>query len=287
MIDLDELDYVRARWQRRRTWPVTSICIHTIENAETPLGAENCARYFRDIERVAGAHFCIDNDSIVMCADPRTMTIPHCYGPSAWSVGLEHAGTARQTDRDWHDTYSLAELALSADLSATLCQTFNIPVVKLTPSQVKLGMPGIFGHYDATLAVNKIGGHTDPGAGFPWGEYLDMVRARLMPPKPPPPIVEGDDEMLVPFRKPIVPDGVVPRADGRWPQYLIDDHARVVHGYNGLAFSGAPQQATPFGTMIVDLSAATPTFTAAQVMADGRLVLSGEGGNTYTLGFIF
>lgn len=292
LLNLDELVYIPARHQRARTRPAVSICIHTIENAETPTGAENCARYFANLppKPEKGAHFCIDNDSIVMSVDPRKNTTPHCYGPSAWSVGLEHAGRAAQTAADWHDDYSQDELDLSARLSATLCKLFGIPVVKLKPAQVAAGERGFFGHFDATLAVNKSGGHTDPGVGFPWGEYLNMVREYLAKesPVPPPdtsPILE-EDEMFVPFNKrKLVPGGLPRASDGRWPQFLVDSSARAVHGLNGVSFTGAPVFSV-FGRNVVDLSGATTEFLAAELTDDGRLVISGPNDATYTLGFI-
>jgi len=47
--------------------------------------------------------------------------------------------------------------------------------VKLSPEDVLAGKAGFVGHNDITLAKKIAGGHTDPGANFPWDSYLKAV----------------------------------------------------------------------------------------------------------------
>jgi N-acetyl-anhydromuramyl-L-alanine amidase AmpD len=88
------------------------------------------------------------------------------------------AGKANQTKLQWQDQYSKGVLANAAKLTASLCKKYNIPVVKLSPLQVKLGK-GIIGHNTVTAAYRVKGGHSDPGNNFPWADFLELVNQEL------------------------------------------------------------------------------------------------------------
>jgi len=72
--------------------------------------------------------------------------------PNANRNGLhfEHAGRAAQTAKDWADPYSRKMLLLSAELQAKKSTQYGIPVVKLTPVQIRAGKLGFCGHRDVT-----------------------------------------------------------------------------------------------------------------------------------------
>jgi N-acetylmuramoyl-L-alanine amidase-like protein len=57
---------------------------------------------------------------------------------------------------------------------------YGIPLVKITPDQIRAGVKGVCGHADCVQA-GLGGNHTDPGPNFPW----DYVTTGA-PPKPPP-----------------------------------------------------------------------------------------------------
>lgn len=165
------------RWPRTRK--INLIVIHTMECLELPEAGENVALWFAGKTKyeppMASAHFCVDSDSIVQCV--REMDVAwHAKQVNARSVGIEHAGFAKQTQEDWSDAYSREMLVRSADLARRIAEEHQIPVRRLTPDEVRSGLPGFCGHIDVTNAYDRGIGHWDPGTGFPWEEYLAACR---------------------------------------------------------------------------------------------------------------
>ncbi len=165
-----------SHYYGRNGYDPLQIVIHTMECPCEPNRAEWCAHYFQGSVQ-ASAHYCIDPGEIVQCVS---------LSKGAWAcpyfnhsgIQIEHAGYADSTD--WDSTNARRMLTRSAQLSAWLCQKFDIPVRRLTLDQVRKGtVKGFLGHWDATRA--GVGGNThhDPGADFPWDWYLDMVRGYL------------------------------------------------------------------------------------------------------------
>lgn len=153
------------------------IVIHTMEMDEKGSTAENCAQWFRNPAARVSAHYCVDADSIVQCVRDQDVGW-HAPGANHDGIGIEHAGRAKQTGRDWSDPYSTAMLERSAQLVADLCTKYEIPVTWLYAADLVAGKRGITTH-DAVSKAFKRGSHWDPGTGFPVEKYLRMVRARL------------------------------------------------------------------------------------------------------------
>jgi len=170
---------VPARWfHKGRPSPIRLIVIHDMEAPEGPLTAENCANYFATTTRKASAHVCVDNNSAVRCvADGDTAWA--APGANSDGLQLEIAGYMRQTRTQWLDPYSKAALKQAAIVAVGWCVKYGIPVRRLIGNQLRAGVPGICGHVDVSTAYRQ-SDHTDPGPGFPWDIFLDMVRAELV-----------------------------------------------------------------------------------------------------------
>lgn len=174
------MEFIQARnYTRSARTKVDLIVIHTMEAHERNDTAENVARWFAGPSAPkASAHYCIDNDSVVQCVRDEDVAW-HASQANGRSIGLEHAGFAKQKPEDWDDPFSRAMLILSAALSARLCLKYDIPVCRLTPEQVRAGRKGFCGHVDVNAAYNGGKGHYDPGPHFPWDRYLEMVGEEL------------------------------------------------------------------------------------------------------------
>lgn len=172
-----------AHYTKGRTASILWIVIHDMEVAETSKSAESVANVFANPNgRVASAHLCIDNDSIVRCVHDAD-TAYHAAGANNRGLGIEHAGRAAQTRVEWLDAYGVAMLTRSARAAAAWCKAYRIPPVKLSAADLRAGKPGFAGHRDVEAAWPSTG-HSDPGLNFPWDWYLARVKYYLNPPPP-------------------------------------------------------------------------------------------------------
>lgn len=153
------------------------IVIHTMETEEKGDTAESVAQWFRNPRSKVSAHYCVDANSIVQCVRDQDVGW-HAPGANHDGIGVEHAGRAKQTGRDWSDAYSRAMLERSAALVAELCRTYELPVAWLYAPDLKAGKRGITPHKAVSDAFKR-SSHWDPGTGFPFETYLALVRAKL------------------------------------------------------------------------------------------------------------
>jgi N-acetylmuramoyl-L-alanine amidase len=153
------------------------LVFHDMEYPETPEGAEWCAGFFAAATAPrASCHYSVDSNSIVQSVrDPDVAW--HAPGANHNGIGIEHAGYAKQSRTEWLDPYSRAELAKSATLFARLARLYFIPLVRLTPEELRSGARGLCGHADVTSAFGPPGGHHDPGINFPWDVFVPMIKA--------------------------------------------------------------------------------------------------------------
>ena len=155
------------------------VVIHDEEYPEKSTAAEWCAGFFALPSSKASAHYAVDNDSATQMVKD-TDGAWHCPGSlnghevNRVSLGIEHAGYAKQTAEEWTDEYSLSMLEISAELVAQKCVEFDIPPVRRTAEELKQGLYGITGHDDVTKATGT-GSHWDPGPHFPWDWYMARV----------------------------------------------------------------------------------------------------------------
>lgn len=156
-----------------------------MEAPEGPLTAENCAKFFQGQNASGSAHICADENSRVVCVHDDHMAAGARGFPyrartvNDWALHVEHAGYARQSRAEWLDPSSFATMQQGALSFAEWCDTYAIPPYHLTDEQILKGMHGLVGHGDISRALRVGSGHTDPGNGFPWDIYLDMVRSNM------------------------------------------------------------------------------------------------------------
>ena len=156
--------------------PITLIVIHSMEAPEKPGTAERVARWFAGSNAPqASAHYCVDAISIWQCVKDSDIAW-HAPGANHNGIGVELAGYAMQSSRDWLDEYSSDMLRRAAVLVADLCEDYQIPVIEVTAEQLKLGMHGVTTHANVTNGLNNGKGHWDPGPHFPMGQFLELVR---------------------------------------------------------------------------------------------------------------
>lgn len=157
------------------------IVLHCMESADESLDrAERSALWMAGKNPKfppprSSAHYFVDPDSIVQGVLDEWIAW-HAPGANRQGIGIEHAGKAKQTETEWLDEAGIAMLDLSTQLTARLCQRWNIPTVYLEAPALLAGQRGITTHRQVTLAWKK-GSHMDPGPSFPIGYYMARVNA--------------------------------------------------------------------------------------------------------------
>lgn len=179
-------EYPDLLWMPPKSWtegrPAVPrvIVIHTTEGHEHFQAAEDGAAYNQRRTDGTSAHYFVDPDSIVHCV--RTRDQAHTARRQGNRIGIQYelCGRAGQTDAQWNDANSTAILQRAAKQAARDARKYGIPVVKLTPKQLRDGGRGFVGHVDCTYAFPEDNGdHTDPGPRFPWAEFLALVTEHL------------------------------------------------------------------------------------------------------------
>ena len=171
--------FIQARnYTRGRDSSIDVLVIHTMETKEGSDSADNIANWFAgSTAPEASAHYCIDDNSVIQCVRDEDVAW-HAPGANHDGLGFEHAGTAKQTGRDWGDEYSRAMLEHSAELVAEKCVKYKIPPVWLTPADLQAGRRGITSHNNVSKAFGR-STHWDPGVGFNVERYLKRVRQKM------------------------------------------------------------------------------------------------------------
>jgi N-acetyl-anhydromuramyl-L-alanine amidase AmpD len=172
-----------ASWTNANRTSVQLVVIHDTEGSSHSQSAEDGAAY--DARRTDGTstHYFHDNNSTVQCV--RTADQAHTARTQGNKRGIHHELCAKASfsRSQWlSEDYGLPMLRRAAKQAARDAKKWDIPVRKLSPSQVADGVKGFCGHGDVTKAFPQDNGtHTDPGPNFPWDVFIDMVQDALNP----------------------------------------------------------------------------------------------------------
>lgn len=182
MVDVPAPTYLGpAKWHGpAENKPIRRIVIHATVSPCERGGARNIAAFFRAGSSKASAHYVVDPGEVVQVV--WDSLVGYHAPPNEGSIGVElcdamptGGGVEIHLDR-WHDDDHQAMLQRAARLVAGLCLFYNIPIRKLTSGDLLDNERGICGHVDVSRAWHQTS-HWDPGTGFPWIAFIDMVEA--------------------------------------------------------------------------------------------------------------
>lgn len=135
-----EIKFTQAKhYQKSNRDKITLIMLHGGETAE-----------------LLSVHFCVNDLNIVQCVKEEDIAY-HALSSNNFSIGIEHAGYARQTEDQWLNSFGTQMLKRSAKLTASLCNKWNIPVKYVNKD-------------------NGITTHSNMGSNFPIDLYITWVQ---------------------------------------------------------------------------------------------------------------
>lgn len=163
---------------------VSRIVIHCTVSPCAPGWAVKIANYFKSSSSGGSAHYVVDPDTIVQCL-PENVIAWHAP-PNTNSIGVELCDWQKGNASRWDDENHSAMLRKAAPLVKAISERHDIPLVWLTPADLKAGKRGICGHVDVSNAWHQ-SDHGDPhmGGRFPIERFLKMIK-------------NGDDDMPTP-----------------------------------------------------------------------------------------
>lgn len=184
------------------------LVMHATDNTASD---ESEASYAEHRADQTSAHFYNDSDSVIQALDTHEIAYGCLWHGNQISVQMEMVGLSNGIADD--------VLRRVAPVVARVCKDYDIPIRKISASDIRAGVRGIVGHADITAAFPQdLGTHTDPGDRFPWDTFIGYVLAAANPTAAPPaPHHEEEVEMFA------VPKAVAFNADGGWR----DPHASV------------------------------------------------------------
>lgn len=148
-----------------------------MEGPEKGDTAESCARYFSLASTQASAHLCVDNNSIIQCVKDNDVAwaAPGCNHDG---IQIELAGYAKQSKKEWFDSYSVHMLSNASIACAQYCLKYGIVPRFIDHNGLFNKLTGITGHIHVNRAYGK-SNHIDPGINFPWSYFITLVNAHF------------------------------------------------------------------------------------------------------------
>lgn len=144
------------------------IVLHSTEGS-TAVGAAAYLQHRPD----GSAHVVVDNNDTFICQAP-TRTTCGCAGFNQDVYHIEQAGYAAWSKARW--VRNLKTVRRAAYRAARISERYNIPVVWLSPADLRAGKKGITTHVNVTLSGVGTTTHTDPGKHYPRRTFMALVR---------------------------------------------------------------------------------------------------------------
>jgi hypothetical protein len=181
-------DHPPARQQYlapRRAAVTGAIVVHTAENV-TDLdgpdsGAEGVAAFIASRADAGSYHSVVDSDSIVRVGRYEWEMFHDGTGGNRWSLGLSFACRAAQwpvLPERWFQGALRNGAVEAANMARWVASTVGVavPAQRISAQEYRAGAPGFIGH--AEIDPTR---RSDPGAGFPWDEFL-VLYAQVIDP---------------------------------------------------------------------------------------------------------
>lgn len=164
----ERYEMIRARhYTQSNRSEVRWIVLHSTESARVKGAARSVASWFASPGApMASSHYVVDPDEVIQCVDERAIAWTEGVA-NPYSIGIEIVGKASHTREQWLDDYGEPTLRRVAALVRDIADRWGVPLVAVDGDGIAREVPGVTTHAAITKGYRVVGGHTDPGAGFP------------------------------------------------------------------------------------------------------------------------
>lgn len=174
--------FIAAKYHGGGQSAINRIVIHGTVSPTVPGGALAVARFFQNPPGQTSAHYVVDPDSEYQCVYDHV--IAWHDGTNTNSIGVELCDPVDGPAGRWQDGPHQVMLVRAAALVRDLCNTYGVPMVKLSPADIRAGRRGLCGHVDMRDAFPGSTTHYDPGPDFPWAQFVSLVAGSAPTPTP-------------------------------------------------------------------------------------------------------
>ena len=180
------IDGTPAKHSGEDNMPVTRIVIHSAVMPCEPGRAKQLGQMNSKGTGGGSWHYAVDPKATFQCSYDRFVCWhappnDHSIGiemadyPKPWPTSKPKGWWATLTRRwRWNSNNHKLMLDRTAKLTAELCLAYTLPVVFLSPADLKAGKKGITTHANVSKAFGQ-STHWDPGA-WPKGKFMRLVR---------------------------------------------------------------------------------------------------------------
>lgn len=166
------MKYVPAAKHGGSQSSVVRIVIHGTVSPCVEGGAGNVARYFQSKSAGGSAHYIVDPGETV--AAVRENVVAYHAPPNTSTIGVELCDPQAGPSSRWDDDNHQRMLQRAAVLVRQIAARWDVPLRRLSVADVRAGKRGICGHVDVSHAFGQTD-HSDPGAAFPWDEFMHLL----------------------------------------------------------------------------------------------------------------
>ena len=163
--------YIPARLMGGHQSTIRRIVIHGTSSPCKAGGARANAKWLQDPRARGSAHYVVDPGEIVQCV-PEDRVAAHAP-PNTGSIGYELCDPNAGDPARWHDALHDAMMRRAATHVRDCAARHGVPLVWLSPAEVKAGTRGITSHNNVTAAFHQ-STHTDP-VGFDVGHWMAIL----------------------------------------------------------------------------------------------------------------
>lgn len=189
----------QTQFRPRRAKPTGLIVVHTAESAPDVQGPDdgtlNVARFIENRSDYGSYHWLADSDSKLLLIPMRMAAYGDGTGSNEFAIHISAATQAARwasLPKAWRDgcVKQMAQAAARSALWLKRQYGIIVPARRVTLAESNAGKAGFISHGE-----RDPGRRTDPGADFPWDQFLREFAAAfkaLVQPVPPPPAPEPE-----------------------------------------------------------------------------------------------